>query len=458
MTVDSPKEKEKEGEVGRGEEFAACEILPAGTPCDEGFTVAGLSCGAEAYEQCVPVERRIAVRVRGGGQTYGLDLLDVYTWLRANPAAGLPGPFGTCPLTARQREALVSLAEERLPVEAHLSQMGRFDHAWHDDGSDLHYHDPASLAYLIEAVAERDLEKLLYVLEEIPVGLFRDRHDVINVLSSALASEEPAVFSALVRSQQARQAMGIMALAHFAHFCVRRAPPSMAVDSVNAVAEAADELDDSLTEREWTQLSGEVQRIYAECTMRDDGAETLIVDAAWACLGIEPEWPAVSRAVRRPGLFGHMLSRAASMDHEDISRAIAWLVRKRRLDCLRVFLRVKRDSLSPQLLGGLIDAIKQRWGDGADQMVLTVLEVQRRWAQREAAKTAAAAAAAEQESCPPSQRRAVAVGTSTGFIEGDDSDDEEDDDSDTDSSDGDEGEEEEEDDDDDGSDMSVEVD
>nr|UMO79038.1 hypothetical protein [Pandoravirus belohorizontensis] len=198
-----------------GTKRPACRIEDADPDVtfDEGFTVDALSMDREAFAAVVPPERRLIVTVAAGGTRVAFDVVDVYRWLRANPDGGICGPFGQVPIDQRQRDEITARAERILPKRQRVAQEPRFDYAWHDNGADLHYHEPPSSAYLRERVAIGDHEGVLYCLDALSPGDVRSAQDARSLLVGAANANLTTVFERLIAHEQVGGLLGVSGLA-----------------------------------------------------------------------------------------------------------------------------------------------------------------------------------------------------------------------------------------------------
>lgn len=198
-----------------GTKRPACRIEDADpdAPFDEGFTVDALSMDRDAFAAAVPPERRLIVTVAAGGTRVAFDVVDVYRWLRANPDGGICGPFGQVPIDQRQRDEITARAERILPKRQRVMQEPRFDYAWHDNGADLHYHEPPSSAYLRERVAVGDHEGVLYCLDALAPGDVRSAQDARSLLVGAANANLTTVFERLIAHEQVGGLLGVSGLA-----------------------------------------------------------------------------------------------------------------------------------------------------------------------------------------------------------------------------------------------------
>lgn len=198
-----------------GTKRPACHIEDADPDAsfDEGFTVDALSMDREAFAAAVPPERRLIVTVAAGGARVAFDVVDVYRWLRANPDGGICGPFGQVPIDQRQRDEITARAERILPKRQRVTQEPHFDYAWHDNGADLHYHEPPSSAYLRERVAVGDHEGVLYCLDALAPGDVHSAQDARSLLVSAANANLTTVFERLIAHEHVGCLLGVSGLA-----------------------------------------------------------------------------------------------------------------------------------------------------------------------------------------------------------------------------------------------------
>ncbi|AGO83623.1 hypothetical protein psal_cds_151 [Pandoravirus salinus] len=198
-----------------GTKRSACRIENADPEAsfDEGFTIDALSMDRETFAAAVPPERRLVVTVATGGTRVAFDVVDVYRWLRANPDGGICGPFGQVPIDQQQRDEILGRAERLLPKRQRVAQEAHFDYAWHDNGADLHYHEPPSGPYLRERVAVGDHEGVLYCLSALAPGDVHSAEEARALLVSAANASLTTIFERLVAHEHVGGLLGVAGLA-----------------------------------------------------------------------------------------------------------------------------------------------------------------------------------------------------------------------------------------------------
>jgi hypothetical protein len=406
-------DKQARGAKRRAEGPVSVDIeCDGGDAFDEGFTVEALSMGAAEFAAAVPPERRVVAAVASTGRRVAFDVVEVYRWLRTNPTGGLCGPFGQCPLDEEQRRAIIERAERILPKRQRLRQEERFDYAWHDDGSDLHYHPPASAAYLAERVAEADHEGVAYCLEALGPGAVASADDALSLLVRAANLGQASMFGRLATSEHVGGLLSLGRLAGLMDQAVRRPLPrvDLVVPLSKAMARAAESSD---------ALAGVVRSFYryacAACceaghgmeadddSDEDDSDDDDDDDS-------DKDGSGNSGARRRSAAPGALSAQL----HSAVVRAIA---AEMRIEPDRACLIVAVETRSHDLLDHMLDVAAGLSADDAGAVVLRASEIgceaSLRLVLRRHAATIGAASLANLETCaarlaPPSAADAVA--------------------------------------------------